>query len=203
MDRRHRERSHRNDPRGHMPVTWKPASTISTSPVMPRPASLRRKAALSATSATSTLRRSGARSGYTCRIFEKPLMPRGRDRLDRSRRHRIHADVLRPDVGGQVAHARLQRRLGHAHHVVVREHALAAKIRERQDAAAAAPFHQRHRAAGERDQRVGGDVERGAEAFAGGVEEGALELGGRSERGAVHQEVEPAEFLIERVRTPP
>ena len=61
----------------------------------------------------------------------------------------------------------------------------------------AAPFHQRNRPAGERDQRVGGNVERGAEALAGRVEERAVELGGRRERGAGQQEIEPAEFLIE------
>ena len=39
----------------YMPVTWKPASTSSTSPVTPLPASLSRNAAASATSTVSTL----------------------------------------------------------------------------------------------------------------------------------------------------
>ena len=44
------------------PVMWKPASTIRISPVMPRDAELRRNIAASATSSSSTLRRSGVRS---------------------------------------------------------------------------------------------------------------------------------------------
>ena len=47
----------------YIPVAWNPASTSSTSPVMPLPASLSRNAAASATSEASTLRRNGARSG--------------------------------------------------------------------------------------------------------------------------------------------
>ena len=83
------------------------------------------------------------------------LIGPGRDGVD--------ADVLRTEIGGQVAHRRFERRLRHAHHVVVGEHALAAEIRQRQDAAAAAPLHQRRDAARQRDERVGADVERDAE----------------------------------------
>ena len=47
----------------YIPVTWNPASTISTSPVMPFDASPSRNAAASPTSAASTFRLTGARSG--------------------------------------------------------------------------------------------------------------------------------------------
>jgi hypothetical protein len=54
----------------------------------------------------------------------------------------IDADAARPEVGGEVAHARFQRRLGDAHDVVVLDHALAADVAERDDRALAA-LHQR------------------------------------------------------------
>jgi len=47
------------------PLTWNPASAMTISPVTARDAGLRRNSAASATSARSTLRRSGARSRYT------------------------------------------------------------------------------------------------------------------------------------------
>src|SRR5206468_2667324 len=59
----------------YMPVMWKPASTINTSPVIPRPASLSRNAAASPTSLVSMFLRSGARSRYTLRMLENPEMP--------------------------------------------------------------------------------------------------------------------------------
>ena len=115
---------------------------------------------------SSTLRRSGVRSRYTSRMLEKSLMPDGRERLDRPRRNRVDADVVRPEIARQVAHRRFERRLGDAHHVVVGEDALAAEIGQRQHAAAAALLHQRHDRARQPDQRVRADVERDAEPFA-------------------------------------
>src|SRR3546814_3823818 len=44
----------------------------------------------------------------------------GGQRLDRPGRDRVHADVLVAEIGGEVAHARFQCRLGDAHDVVVR-----------------------------------------------------------------------------------
>src|ERR1051325_5595345 len=66
---------HQGQGASYIPVMWNPASTINTSPVMPRPASLRRNAAASPTSPASMLRRSGARSLYTLRMLENPDMP--------------------------------------------------------------------------------------------------------------------------------
>src|SRR4029079_2033651 len=71
--------------------------------------------------------------------------------------------------------------------------------RQRQDAAAAAALHQRQRAAGERDQRVGADVERQAEAVARGLHEGVRQLFARRVGGAVHDEVEAAVRLVDRL----
>ena len=48
-----------------------------------------------------------------------------------------------PELGRQVPHRRLERGLGDAHHVVIGEHALAAEVRQRQHAAAAALVHER------------------------------------------------------------
>ena len=64
-------------------------------------------------------------------------------RLDRAGGDRVDADVPRAEIGREVADGRFERGFGDAHHVVVREHALAAEIGERQDAAAAALLHQR------------------------------------------------------------
>ncbi len=57
-------------------MIWKPASTYSTLPVTPRARSLARNTAVSATSAGSVLRRSGARRATSSRMDEKSRMPR-------------------------------------------------------------------------------------------------------------------------------
>ena len=72
-----------------------------------------------------------------------------------------------------------------------------AKIRQREDAAAAARFHQRQRPARERDQRIRRDVERQPEALATGLHKRRFHLGARRERGAVHDEIERAELLLD------
>src|SRR5690606_13529712 len=48
----------------------------------------------------------------------------GGQRLDRPGGDGVDADAPAAEVDGQIAHARLQRRLGHAHDVVVRHHLL-------------------------------------------------------------------------------
>ena len=59
-------------------------------------------------------------------------------------------------------------------------------------AATAARRHQRLRAARQRDQRIGADVERLLETLAGRLEEAARDFVAPRERRAVHDEVEPA-----------
>ena len=98
----------------------------------------------------------------------------GGERPDRAGRHRVHPNVLRAEVVREVTHPGLERRLGDAHDVVVREHALAAEVGQRDDAAAAAPRHQRLRAPRHRDERVGADVQRDPEPFARGLREGRV-----------------------------
>ena len=79
-----------------VPVAWKPASTIITSPVMPLPASLRRNAAASATS--NGLDVAPERGAFLIDIQDarEPGDAGGRQRLDRARRDGIDAHVLGP-----------------------------------------------------------------------------------------------------------
>ena len=125
--------------------------------------------------------------------------PRSRERLDRSRGDGVHADVLRPEIGREVADGRLERGLRHAHHVVVLEDTLASEVGQREDAAAPARLHQRQRSTSQRNQRIGADVQREREAGARGLHERepGRELFARRVCGAVHQEVEPAELLAD------
>jgi hypothetical protein len=92
-----------------------------------------------------TLRRSGAVLGDVVEHLGEARDAGGRERADRTGADRVDADAARTEVGGEVAHARLERRLGDAHDVVVRIDALAADVGQRHDRALAA-FHQRQRA---------------------------------------------------------
>ena len=121
------------------------------------------------------------------------------ERAHRPGRDRVHADVLLPEVPGEVAHGRVERRLRDAHHVVVRHGPLAAEVGHRHDRAAAARLHERLGRARAGDERVGADVEREPEAVARRVGEAALEILGRREGDRVHEQVEPA---AERLRRP-
>src|SRR6266852_6108710 len=46
--------------------------------------------------------------------------PRGGQRPDRTGRDRVDPDVVAAEIDGEILDARLERRLGHSHHVVVR-----------------------------------------------------------------------------------
>src|SRR5690606_11990199 len=70
--------------------------------------------------------------------------PGGGERLDRPGRYGVDADLLAAEVDGEIAHRRLERRLGHAHDVVVRHDPLGAVIGEGEEAAAVR--HHRRRA---------------------------------------------------------
>ena len=88
-----------------------------------------------------------------------------------------------------------RRRLGHAHHVVVRHNFLRAVVGHGDDAAAI--FHERRGGARHRDQRIHADVVGDAEAFARGVDELAFQFLSRSEGHAVHQHMQLAVALFE------
>ena len=74
---------------------------------------------------------------------------------------------------------------------------LAAEISERQNAAAAAPLHQRRDRARQRDERVGADIERDPKSVARRLHEWIRQVGRRRERGAVNEEIEAAELAVE------
>src|SRR6266446_1203961 len=111
-------------------------------------------------------------------------------RLDGPRGNGIDANALRPQVVCQIAHARFQCRLGHAHHVVFRHDFFCAVIRQRDDSAACR--HQRSGRARHGDERIYADVVRDAKSFARGVEELALQFLRGRESHAVHDAVQHA-----------
>ena len=63
-------------------------------------------------------------------------MPDAASVLHRAGRDRVDADALAAEVDRQIAHRRLERRLGDAHDVVVRRHLLGADVGQGQQAAA-------------------------------------------------------------------
>ena len=63
-------------------------------------------------------------------------MPGAGQRADRAGGDRVDANVVGTEVGGEIAHARLERRLGDAHHVVVRHDPRRAAEGQRQHRAA-------------------------------------------------------------------
>ena len=119
-----------------------------------------------------------------------------RQRLDRAGGDGIDANVLRSEIGGEIAHRRFERGFGHAHHVVVRKHARAAKIGERHDTPAAASFHQRlaPRASATSEYALMSSARR--KAVARGLHERIRDVVAIGERDAVHEEVQPAVLLL-------
>jgi hypothetical protein len=101
------------------------------------------------------------------------------------------------EIGGQVAHHCLQRRLGDAHHVVVRHHPHRAAIGQRQDRAAF--VDQRRRALRHLGERIGRDHHGAREVVARRhVEIAALELRLVGKADGVDQEVDrcPIPFSV-------
>ena len=108
---------------------------------------------------------------------------------------RVDADVLGAEIGREIAHRRVERGLGDAHHVVAGDRALTAEIGHRDDRTAAARLHQRLGALRHRDQRVRADVEREAVVVASRVGEAPGQVVGLRERDRVSHQVEPADAL--------
>ena len=78
-------------------------------------------------------------------------------RPHRPRRNRVDTDVVGTEVDGEVAHARLERRLGDAHDVVMRHHTLGAGKGKCKKTAAA--IHQRGRAFGDGGKGKARDIQ--------------------------------------------
>jgi len=121
--------------------------------------------------------------------------PRGGERLDRPGGDGVDADAALAEVGGEIAHARLQRRLGHAHHVVVRHHLLGAVVGEREQRPARA--HQLLGTLRQGRERVAGDQHGLDEVPLGRVDVAAVELGLVRKGDGVHEEVELAPGRLE------
>ena len=166
-------------------------------PVTPRPRSLARNTAVSATSAGSQLRRRGARAGAFSSMRRKILHGAGRRGLHRSGRNRVDANVGRTQVVGEIAHRGFERRLGHAHHVIIRHHARGAQIRQRDHRAARG--HQRGRGARHRDHRIRAHILRQQVSGARGLDERAAQILAVGERDAVNSP-RPAGRALERFR---
>ena len=101
----------------------------------------------------------------------------------------VDADAGGAEVGGEVAHAGLERRLGHAHDVVVRDDLLGAVVGHRHQRPAPGG-EQRLGGARQGDQRVGADVEGELEALARRLDEASLQVLARGEGERVDDGVE-------------
>ncbi len=138
-------------------------------------------------------RRVGPHRGVVRHVLVDPARPahgRARKGPHRPRRQRVDPDALGPQVVGEIAHRRLQRRLGDAHDVVVRHDPLRAEIGHGDDRAA--PLHQRQHPPGHVHQRIAGDVERLQEVRPRGVGEAALKLVLVGKGDGVDQEIHMA-----------
>ena len=116
----------------------------------------------------------------------------GGEGAHRPRRDGVDANAALAEVPGEVAHARVQGRLGDAHHVVVRHGADTAEVGHRHHRATAARLHQRLCSLRAGDERVRGDVDGHPEAVARRVDEAALEILRGRERDGVDEQVEAA-----------
>ena len=114
----------------------------------------------------------------------------GGQRLDRSRRDGVDADILHAEIGGEIAHRRFKRGLGDAHHVVMRHPFLGAVIGQRQHGAAVR--HQLLGALRYRRERVAAHQHGLGEIVLRGVDVAAVELVLVGKRDRVDQEVDRA-----------
>ena len=119
-----------------IPITWKPPSTWMTSPVTPRDSGETRNSADVAHLVLLGVLAQGGMVAMVLQHLREPVHAGGGQGLDGAGGDRVDADAARAEVRGQVAHRGLERGLGHAHHVVVRHHALAAEVAQGHDAAA-------------------------------------------------------------------
>ncbi len=126
---------------------------------------------------------------------------RTRQGAHRPGRDRVDADAVAPEIGGEVAHGRLERGFRHPHHIVVRHDAVGAQIAQRhQRAAIAALRRRRHQMRGalrHRGEGKAGNVERTREIGAAGVDIAPRQLVLVGKGDGVDEEIEPVPFLLQ------
>ena len=122
--------------------------------------------------------------------MRKPGDTGGRQRLDGPGGNAVHANVVRPQVGREEAHVRLEAGLGESHDVVARDRLHGAEIGQREDGAGAAR-HERLRGAGQRREAVARDIVRDPERLARrALDEAAGQRFARRVRDRMHHDVE-------------
>jgi hypothetical protein len=119
-----------------------------------------------------------------------------RDALAAPGRDAIDADAERPEFERELPHDLLERGLGGAHDVVIRNRTLGREVGQG-DHARVPALHERRRVAGERQQGEGAGLEGDAEALAIGGAEVALEVFAPGVRDAVGERVEPAHLGLD------
>ena len=112
-------------------------------------------------------------------------------------REQIDPDVVRPQLGGQVAPDAVQGGLGHPHDLVAQDDLLPPQVGHGGDAPAPALAEEGLRGAGERQQAVGAAVHGHVEVFQGGVREAVREGGGGGVGHGVDEEVQPPQLRLQ------
>mmetsp|Transcript_22710 Transcript_22710/g.37482 ORF Transcript_22710/g.37482 Transcript_22710/m.37482 type:complete len:214 (-) Transcript_22710:2302-2943(-) len=116
-------------------------------------------------------------------------------RLDRSCTDGIHADVVLAQIFGQVFDGRLQGRLGHAHHVIMRHDLFGPVIGEGHGTAAI--LHHLFGALHDSGERVDRDIHRQAEICTAGVHVAAAQLVLVGKANGVDDEVQVVPMLFQ------
>ena len=120
-----------------------------------------------------------------------------RQRANRAGGNGVDANIARAEVGGQIAHARFQRRLGEAHDVVIGHDARRAAIGQRQQRAAA--VHHRGGALGDLGEGEAGDDHGAREILARGhVDVAALQFVLVGEADRVNDEINRSPSFFQR-----
>ena len=109
----------------------------------------------------------------------------------------VDPNPLGPQVGGEITHARLKRRLGDPHDVVVGRDALGPEVGQGEQRSPVG--HQGRGLARNCREGVAGDGKRAGKVVAGGVEIAALELVLVGESDGVDHEVEAAPVVVQAV----
>ena len=149
------------------------------------------------TSMMSTSSPIGARCAASLSSRSKSLRPEAARVLSGPGEIACTRMPLAAQLVGEVAAAGFERRLHRPHDVVVRHDLVGAVVAHREHRAAV--LHQRRRQPGHAHERMAGDVHRLGEARGRAVEEAALQVFLRREGDRVHQDVEPAPLLVDRL----
>ena len=121
-----------------------------------------------------------------------------RQRADRAGRNRVDADAARTEIGGEIAHRGFQRRLRHAHHIVIRHHPHRAA--EGQGDHRAAGFgHQFGGALGDLGEGEAGNHHGARKILARGVGVAALQFVLVGEADGVDQKIQMPPFVAQRL----